>query len=111
MCACSATNLSSPAAMSSIPVSKPAPVSVLDDLDAHRVFVDNWIQCENGSFGAVFSGRWQDDSGIDRDVVVKVSLQKKEEKTSDQHAINETLRFNATRVVFGSVLTLTRNNL
>jgi hypothetical protein len=82
----------------------------LDDLDSRRVLVEfktescclidalsqvvvDWSQHDvsNGSFGVVFSGTWRDDSGVECDVVVKVSA-RSHLNAADDDLLNETLR-------------------
>jgi hypothetical protein len=64
----------------------------IDDLDLRRVAVDwNQHDASSGSFGVVFSGTWRDDSGVECDVVVKVSSRTPRNSVDDDVS-NETLR-------------------
>ncbi len=46
----------------------------------------------NGSFGVVFSATWRDDSGVECEVVVKVSAARAQLNAADDDVLNETLR-------------------
>jgi hypothetical protein len=56
--------------------------------------VVDWSQHDvsNGSFGVVFSATWRDDSGVECEVVVKVSAARAQLNAADDDVLNETLR-------------------